>query len=70
MKNKKINFLDSTRDEEDLGWTFQNEIILNMKELRILRSKLVEVEDQSAAVEKRIEGIDAIKKYLNRNRGS
>lgn len=70
MKNKQPLDPDDPPDEEDLGWTFNNEIILNLRELEILRKKRIEVEDQSAAVEKRIEGINAIKRFINSNRDS
>jgi hypothetical protein len=70
MKRKKPDDPDDPPDDEDLGWTFNNEIILNLQELQILRQRRDEVEDQSEAIEERIEGINAIKRYINRNRGS
>jgi len=70
MKSNEPTDPDDPPDEEDLGWTFNNEIILNLQELEILRKRRAEFEDQSAAFEKRIEGINAIKRFINRNRDS
>ena len=37
MKSNEPTDPDDPPDEEDLGWTFNNEIILNLQELEILR---------------------------------
>lgn len=70
MKRNEPSDPDDPPEEHELGWTFNNEIILNLQELQILRKKRAEVEDQSAAIEKRVEGINAIKRFINRNRDS
>jgi hypothetical protein len=67
MKKNKTNDPDDPTEKEDLGWIFNNEIILNLKELQILHKKRADFKDQSGAVEKRIEGINAIKRYIDNN---
>ena len=52
----------------ELGWIFNNEIVLILRELKILNKTSESLEIKSSAINKRIEGLDAIKEFITRQK--
>ena len=67
-KNQKKPEFESQELNEETGWSFNNEIVLTLKELELLKNARERVEQQSLALQERVEAINAIKKFINRSK--
>jgi len=49
MENRKITESKSKKLDEELGWSFNNEIVLTLQELELLKDAKERIEQQSSA---------------------
>ena len=68
MEIRKVTKSKSKNLDGELGWSFNNEIVLTLKELELLKNARERLERQSLALSERREALNAIQKFINRSK--